>query len=112
MTITTAVDDVTADLMRLQFLFVNLYLFGTSSSWVLIDAGLKGSASKIVETAEERFGPDNPPQAVVLTHAHFDHIGAFTQNLRDLGCSRFRSSAGDALHYRPGGLSAARSDRR
>lgn len=57
MAITSAVDDVTPDLVRLRFLFVNLYLFGTASSWVLIDAGLKGCTDKLIETAEERFGP-------------------------------------------------------
>ena len=79
MAITSSIDAVTPDLLRLRHLFVNLYLFGTRDSWVLIDGGLKGAADLIVETAEERFGTDTRPDAVVLTHGHFDHIGAFPE---------------------------------
>ena len=77
MTLTSTVDQVTDDLTRLRFLFANLYLWGTAESWVLIDAGLQGAAGTIVETAEERYGKGTTPQAIVLTHGHFDHVGAF-----------------------------------
>ena len=81
MSITSSVDQVTPDLTRLRFLFVNMYLWGTSSSWVLIDAGLQGCAGTIVDTAEERFGAGAKPDAIILTHAHFDHVGAFPEIL-------------------------------
>lgn len=64
------------DLARVQVLFVNLYFCGTPDAWVLVDAGLPGSADRIVRAAAGRFGPDVPPQAIVLTHGHFDHVGA------------------------------------
>jgi glyoxylase-like metal-dependent hydrolase (beta-lactamase superfamily II) len=87
MSITSAVDQVTSDLTRLRFLFVNLYLRGEpgSASWVLIDAGLKGAADTIVATAEERFGKGAEPAAVVLTHGHFDHVGALPELLERWG---------------------------
>ncbi len=44
---------------------------------MLIDAGLRGSAGTILKTAADRFGKDSRPQAVILTHGHFDHVGAF-----------------------------------
>lgn len=44
--------------------------------WVLIDAGVMGSMSAIVHAAEARFGKDARPAAIVLTHGHFDHVGA------------------------------------
>ena len=77
MAVTTSVDQAVPDLTRLRFLFVNLYLYGSSASWVLIDAGLQGSAGTIVDTAKDRFGPGAIPQAIILTHGHFDHVGAF-----------------------------------
>ncbi|MEK0083221.1 MBL fold metallo-hydrolase [Benzoatithermus flavus] len=87
MTITSAVDQVTPDLTRLRFLFVNLYLWGEpgSGNWVLIDAGLNGAAEAILATAEERFGKDARPAAIVLTHGHFDHVGALPELLERWG---------------------------
>ena len=79
MAVTTTVDQVAADLTRLRFLFVNLYLWSSPASWVLIDAGLQGSAGTIIDTARERFGADAAPQAIILTHGHFDHVGAFPE---------------------------------
>lgn len=79
MAITSTVDQVTPDLTRLRFLFVNLYYWGTPESWVLIDAGLRGSADEIIEATEERFGKDAAPRAIILTHGHFDHVGAFPE---------------------------------
>jgi glyoxylase-like metal-dependent hydrolase (beta-lactamase superfamily II) len=43
--------------------------------WTLVDAGLRGSAGGIREWAREHCG-DMPPSAIVLTHGHFDHVGA------------------------------------
>jgi glyoxylase-like metal-dependent hydrolase (beta-lactamase superfamily II) len=71
---------VTADVAYLKTLFVNVFLYGRpgapSGSWVLVDAGLPGSAPWILAAAEERFGPWAHPSAIVLTHGHFDHVGA------------------------------------
>ena len=77
MAVTITVDQAARDLARLRFLFVNVYLCGTAASWVLIDGGLRGCAGTIMKVAADRFGTDMPPQAIVLTHGHFDHVGAF-----------------------------------
>lgn len=57
--------------------FVNYYFIQdlTTQDWVLVDAGLKWSASKIKSMAHQLFG-DKKPAAIVLTHGHFDHVGA------------------------------------
>jgi glyoxylase-like metal-dependent hydrolase (beta-lactamase superfamily II) len=57
---------------------VNVYYWGRpgqNSKWVLVDAGMPGSSGKVLRTAKELFG-DAPPAAVILTHGHFDHVGA------------------------------------
>lgn len=79
MTVVSTVDEVTPDLIRLRYLFVNVYFWGTPEHWVLIDAGLQGCADDIVKAAEERFGAGTAPQAIVMTHGHFDHVGAFPE---------------------------------
>lgn len=59
-------------------LFVNFFMIQdeTSAAWALVDAGLKWSAPKIKSMASELFGEGVPPTAIILTHGHFDHIGA------------------------------------
>jgi glyoxylase-like metal-dependent hydrolase (beta-lactamase superfamily II) len=71
---------VTPDVAVLRIAFVNVLLYGSpgapSGSWVLIDAGLPGSAARITRAAREWVGPWAKPSAIVLTHGHFDHVGA------------------------------------
>lgn len=59
-------------------LFVNFYMIQdeTTGNWALVDAGLKWSASCIRKMAAELFGEGNRPSAIILTHGHFDHVGA------------------------------------
>nr|WP_052484197.1 MBL fold metallo-hydrolase [Bacillus sp. OxB-1] len=56
---------------------------GEGEKWVLIDAGMPTSGRNIIEEAEKRFGAGNPPQAIILTHAHFDHIGGLINVLEE-----------------------------
>ena len=83
MAITQTVEQVTPELTRVRYLIANSFLWGASEGWVLIDAGLPGSRSTIVDAARERFGPDTPPEAIILTHGHFDHRGAFPELFED-----------------------------
>jgi len=69
-------EEIARDLAVVPMSFVNAYLLGDSRSWVLIDSGMPGNAKKIKEAAEARFGPAARPQAIVLTHGHFDHAGS------------------------------------
>lgn len=79
MSLVTTVDDVAPGVARIRYLFVNMYMCGTADEWVLVDAGLHGCADDIVRAAAERFGAGNPPGAFILTHGHFDHVGAFPE---------------------------------
>ncbi len=59
----------------LRILFVNVFAVSNNGSWTLIDAGLNGSAGRIRKWARDHFG-GSAPEVVVLTHGHFDHVGA------------------------------------
>jgi glyoxylase-like metal-dependent hydrolase (beta-lactamase superfamily II) len=55
---------------------VNVYLVRTGSSWVLVDTGLYGYERTITAAARDFIGADRAPEAIVLTHGHFDHVGS------------------------------------
>jgi glyoxylase-like metal-dependent hydrolase (beta-lactamase superfamily II) len=71
---------VASDLAYLRTGIVNVCLSGRpgapSGSWVLVDAGLPGMASRIIHAAQEWIGPWARPAAIILTHGHFDHVGS------------------------------------
>lgn len=71
----------------LQIVMVNVYLINdpenTAGGWVLIDAGLPGSANRIKRAAEKLYGKGTKPKAIILTHGHFDHVGALQDLLEE-----------------------------
>lgn len=70
---------VTPDLHCFPIQVVNVCFYGDSRyphDWVLIDAGMPKSADDIISAAKEIYGEDNRPRAIILTHGHFDHVGA------------------------------------
>ncbi len=58
--------------------FVNMYMILNpfDGNWVLVDAGLKWSAGKLKKMAKQLFGMYSTPSSIILTHGHFDHVGA------------------------------------
>lgn len=78
---------VTADVAYKRLFLVNVVFAGVPDAgdqrWVLIDAGVMGSAAVIRKAAAERFGENTRPAAIVLTHGHFDHVGALETLAQD-----------------------------
>ncbi len=73
---------------RLKDIFVNMFIIQNrdGTEWVLVDAGLKTSAKKIKSLAENIFdSKGSKPKAILLTHAHFDHIGSLIQLAEEWG---------------------------
>lgn len=60
---------------------VNVCWIGSpeSKDFVLVDAGMPGSANEIIRVTEERFGQNSRPKCIILTHGHFDHVGALIE---------------------------------
>ena len=68
--------EVAPDIAYYTNQIVNLVMIGEpGGGWVLVDAGMPGAASKIIDKAAERFGAGRAPSAIILTHGHFDHVG-------------------------------------
>lgn len=80
---TEGVHEIAPDLAYQRLGIVNIVYFGRpggdNDGWILIDAGLKGTASMITAAAEARYGSGARPQAIVMTHGHFDHVGALEE---------------------------------
>lgn len=72
--------ELTPDLVYQRLVLSNVIFYGRRDAgdreWVLIDAGVPGTAARIQRAAAERFGYNSRPYAIILTHGHFDHVGA------------------------------------
>lgn len=70
-------DEITDDIAVYRTLVSNVYMLGNPSdaNWVLIDTGIAHYHERIIAAAKKRYN-DTPPKAIILTHAHFDHVGS------------------------------------
>ncbi|MBP1969936.1 glyoxylase-like metal-dependent hydrolase (beta-lactamase superfamily II) [Virgibacillus natechei] len=69
------------DLFSHTVQIVNINFVGNpdTGDFVLVDAGMPNSAEEIISVTEERFGKNSRPKAIILTHGHFDHVGAIVE---------------------------------
>jgi glyoxylase-like metal-dependent hydrolase (beta-lactamase superfamily II) len=65
--------------------FVNYYFIqdAETKAWFLVDAGMKWSTARIKRMAKNIFGENSKPAGIILTHGHFDHVGALKSLLKE-----------------------------
>lgn len=57
--------------------FVNVYFVGERGGpWALVDASMPGQFETIRDAAQKRYGGGARPEAIYLTHGHYDHAGS------------------------------------
>jgi glyoxylase-like metal-dependent hydrolase (beta-lactamase superfamily II) len=66
---------------RMKDIFVNVFIIQNAegTNWILVDTGLKSSASKIKKMIAGVIDPGAVPSAIIMTHGHFDHRGSVQQ---------------------------------
>ena len=84
---TGAAHEVAPDIAYLKTTLVNVIFLGGPGAgdrgWVLVDTGIMGAAGTIRDAAAARFGEGRRPAAIIMTHAHFDHVGSLETLSKD-----------------------------
>ena len=65
-----------------RLLLVNVYLIREDDRFLLVDAGLGGTRGLIKSWVERHTG-GRKPAGILLTHGHFDHVGALPELARE-----------------------------
>ncbi len=60
----------------LRLSIANIYFVRSGSGWSLIDCGVPGRSETIRAAADALFGRRAKPDAILLTHGHYDHSGS------------------------------------
>lgn len=73
------VNEIAPGVWYVPALMANLYFVGDRQGpWVMVDAGTPGTAWRIRVAVDEIY-EGRKPEAIVLTHGHFDHVGALRE---------------------------------
>src|SRR5215207_1463059 len=77
--------NVADGLHRVEDSYTNWYLIEEEGRLTVVDAGVPSSWSSLLEALNELGRSPADVEAVVLTHAHFDHVGFAERARRELG---------------------------
>ncbi|HZS55444.1 MAG TPA: MBL fold metallo-hydrolase [Bryobacteraceae bacterium] len=69
-------EQLARDVAIIKTLMSNAYLVGNAKCWILVDALTPRHERTIKQAAEALFGFSTPPQGILLTHGHVDHVGS------------------------------------
>lgn len=73
----TSITRIAPDVGWMPVSFVNVFFIGRPGGpWVLVDTGFPGRENQIIDAADARFGGGARPEAIILTHGHFEHAGS------------------------------------
>ena len=67
--------DVAPGIHRVEDAFTNWYLIEAPDGLTIVDAGVPSSWDSLTSALRELGRPSSDIRALVLTHAHFDHVG-------------------------------------
>jgi glyoxylase-like metal-dependent hydrolase (beta-lactamase superfamily II) len=73
--------DVAAGVHRIEDAFTNWYIVEAEDGLTIVDAGVPSSWDSLLDALKQLGRPIADVRALVLTHAHFDHVG-FAERLR------------------------------
>jgi glyoxylase-like metal-dependent hydrolase (beta-lactamase superfamily II) len=73
--------DVSAGVHRIEDAFTNWYIVEAEDGLTIVDAGVPTSWDSLLDALDQLGRPITDVRALVLTHAHFDHVG-FAERLR------------------------------
>ena len=74
--------EIAAGVHYLALRGANVYFVRSGSSWVLVDTAWPKGGPAIRAAAESLFGENARPAAILLTHAHPDHVGSAAELAR------------------------------
>jgi len=70
---------------RIEDAFTNWYIVEAEDGLTIVDAGIPDSWQSLLDALRDLGRPRSDVRALVLTHAHFDHVGFAERARRELG---------------------------